>query len=305
MSRRTLTLIGLLWAQQAAAQAWTQPAGGAYVKLAYGASTAAEQYGFDGQRKLYADDVYEPAFWDRSVYLYSELGLTSDLTLVVGVPYKRLVVRDDSFRYDNGGLGDLDLGARWAVAPLRAFLPGGSALAVNARLGLPTGYVRNQTPALGAGNVDATLTLDYGHGWSWAYAQVGAGYRVRTPFYGLSTATACQPGQSVGCVVDAQPDLGDEWIARAELGARPFGPVLLQALASAVFSREAPVVGFSVGEPSPTRQRYAKVGAGVYVDVWDHLGLSAQGFVTPWGQNTVNSIDLFVGVSTDFPVWRP
>ncbi|MEZ4474424.1 MAG: hypothetical protein R3F60_27280 [bacterium] len=293
-----LAILGAV--SSARAQAWTQAPGHVYVKLAYGAATAGEQYGFDGRAKLYADDVYAPAFYDRSVYLYAEAGLLPALSASVSLPYKRVIVRDSAFRYAAGALGDLELGLRQSLVPL-GFVPASGALAVNLKASLPTGYVRNTVPAPGAGQVDLTGSLDYGQGFGgWGYGQVGLGYRVRTPWYGLSTAVPCQPGQDRGCTADERPDHGDEVVARAELGVRPWGPVLLQGMGSAVMSVAAPTVGFAVGQTTPTHQRYVKAGAGVLVEPVAHLGLSAQVQVTPWGRNTVKSVDFFFGLSTDF-----
>ena len=73
-------LVALAGPGSARAQAWTQAPGHVYLKLAYGSATAGEQYSFDGRAKLYADDVYAPAFFDRSVYLYTEAGLLPHLS---------------------------------------------------------------------------------------------------------------------------------------------------------------------------------------------------------------------------------
>ncbi|MCB9536821.1 MAG: hypothetical protein H6704_11265 [Myxococcales bacterium] len=299
-----LTFALLLTASRANAQAWTQAPGHTYLKLSYGSATAGEQYGFDGQVKLYADDVYEPAFFDRSVYLYGETGLTESLTVAFVLPYKRVIVRDATYRYDTAALGDLELAARYALTPYLSFLPSSGVAAVNLKVGLPLGYDRNLLPAPGAGQVNLTASLDYGHAFGgWGYGQLGLGYRVRTPWYGLSSAVPCVAGVDRGCTADEQPDLGDEAVLRAEVGVRPWGPLLLQGLSEAVLSLEAPSVGFAVGETMPTRQRYVKVGAGVLVEPVAHLGLSAQAFVTPWGRNTVRSVDLFFGLNTDFDLW--
>ncbi|MCB9523179.1 MAG: hypothetical protein H6702_07325 [Myxococcales bacterium] len=294
-----LLLFALALARQAHGQAWTQSPGHAYLKLAYGSATASEQYAFDGRTKLYADDVLAPSFFDRSVYLYGEVGVLDGLTASFSLPYKRLTVNDTTFRYDAAAVGDLALG-------LRARLPAplGLAAAVNLTVGLPTGYVRNTVPSPGNGQVDASATLDVGRGLSsWAYVQGGAGYRLRSGWYGLSSATPCQAGRDRGCTADTQPDLGDELVGRLEVGVRPFGPVLLQLMGSAVISVDKPAVGFSAEQPFPMQQRFVKVGAGLAVDLHEHLGLSAQGFVTPWGQNTVRSVDVFVGVHTAFDLW--
>src|SRR5690606_25409339 len=141
----------------AEAQAWTKPPGEAYLKLSYGAATASEQYTFDGRRKEYADNVDDYAFFDRSLYLYYELGLTDQFTLVASLPYKRVIVRDAAFRYQTSAFGDLQLGLRTDLS--RYVFPenSGNALGANLNLSLPTFYYRNIAPSPGAGQVDASL----------------------------------------------------------------------------------------------------------------------------------------------------
>lgn len=292
-----LSLPGLAWGQ-----AWTQPPGHVYAKVAYGASTAAHQYTFDGRAKPYADDVYGPSFYDRSLYLYSEGGLADGLTGVVSLGYKRLVTRDTTFRYEASALGDVDLGLRWRPDPIMAWIPAGGALAINAKLTLPTGYIRNSIPSPGSGQVNGAISVDYGHGWSGLYVQGGLGYRLRSGWYGLSRAVECQPGRDRGCAQDPQQDLGDEVYGRFEIGASPVKWLLVQGLADAVISLQAPEVGFSVDQPIPAQQRWLKLGGGLIGLLGDGWGLSAQGLYTFWGNNTVRSLDIFLGVHTEFDV---
>lgn len=291
----------LCLAPEADAQAWAQPEGHTYLKLSYGTGTATDQYAFDGRRKLYADNVWRNAWFDRSVYAYGEVGLTPELTLVGMLPYKRGVVVDEAFSYEYGGLGDLEVGLRWS--PVNAWLPSGSSAAVNSKLSLPTGYARNQVPAPGQGNVDLTTTLDYGHGFnSWLYAQGGVGVRVRTPYYGLSTTMACEAGRDRGCVPAGEVDPGDEWVARAEVGARATSWLLVQLLGDAVWSYAEPSI-YTADTSVPTSRRYLKTGVGLIVEPMDHLGISGTVMATPWGKNTVRSLDVFLGLSTDFQIW--
>lgn len=300
--RRALTLalalIASLPAPAAAVGAWTRPIGNVYAKLAYGAATAADQYTFDGRRKPYADNVDGAAFFDRSVYAYAEGGIIDGLTGIVGLAWKRVYVVDEAFRYERTRLGDLRLGVRHDLGRWLA-LPDGLTWAVNAWVEAPTGYVRNTIPAPGAGNVDLALTVDVGIGRSAFYAQAGLGARVRTGWYGLSGAVACSPGVHRGCTPAETPDLGDELLARVEIGATPFDWLIVQLLADATVSFEEPAIGFSVSQPTPTHRRLIKTGAGLMLRPWRFIALEAQVFATPWGQNAVDSIDLFLGLSTE------
>ncbi len=142
---------------QSDGQAWTKEKGKTYVKLSYGSSTASEQYSFDGQTKEYADNVSENAFFDRSLYLYGEMGLTPKLTLVAGIPFKRVIVRDATFRYRTFALGNAVIGARYNLKSLLGVDAGSEAIAANFSLSLPTGYSRNLTPSVGSGQIDAEL----------------------------------------------------------------------------------------------------------------------------------------------------
>ncbi|MFN3199462.1 MAG: hypothetical protein ACE366_13745 [Bradymonadia bacterium] len=297
-------LSGLFFCNHSYGQAWVQPPGHAYMKVSYGSSTARDQYAFDGRRKPYADDVQGNAFFDRSMYFYGEFGLLPTLTLSATAAYKRTIVTDGSFRYESGAMGDSELGLRWSPSMVKRWLPSGGSASLNLKAGLPTGYARNITPAPGEGPASATLSLDYGQSLSgWGYTQVGLGYRVRTGWYGLSSAVPCEPGVDRTCVADERPDLGDEVVGRAELGVRPWPWLLVQGQGELVWSPEAPTVGFAVGQTQPVHRRWLRTNVGLLVEPVQHLGLSATVGGTIWGQNTVRSFDVFFGISTDFQLW--
>ena len=282
------------------------PRGGSYVKFFYGKVTAAEQYTFDGRRTDYISGLAGDTFRDRSLYVYSETGLSDRFSLVVSAPYKRTFVRDHAFRFRVFGFGTATVGGRLALHPLLGIDNGRDVLAANLLLYVPTGYTRNYTPSTGAGQIDVQGTLFYGHSFHPvpAYMQAGAGYRARTPLYLFSAAAPCRAGSDIHCIADARPDPGDELTAHLEAGLSLGGFLFVQGLATAVWSIETPRVGFSAINPIPTHQRYVKAGAGVALyplsrlktPLYRTLGLSVQYFVTPYGRNTINSRDLFVGV---------
>lgn len=295
--------VSLLASSVAFAQAWTQSQGSVYFKTSYGTSTASDQFGFDGQVRPYADNVESDAFFDRSLYLYGEGGITDDLTLVISAPYKRVYVRDEDFRYRVRGLGDILIGGRYQIGRLMNFMPARAALSLNLNMTLPTGYTRNYIPTVGNGQIDVTSTIDFGYSF-WEigmYVQGNLGARFRTNAYGLSNAVDCQPGQSRGCFLDSKPDLGDELLSRLEIGyqAQLGGTVLLvQSLNEAVISFSEPDVGFSVREPIPTRRRFIKTGLGLGFYPIREFGVSFQTLFTPWGRNSVRSVDMFIGLET-------
>ena len=291
-----VTAASLAWNTYAVAQgAWVQPRGQAYLKFSYGASTAADQYRFDGERKPYADNVDDYAFFDRSAYFYLESGVADHGTMILSIPYKRIVVRDAAFRYRTYGFGSAIVGARFDLGPamqLGAF----DALALGVTAGIPLGYTRNFAPSTGAGQVDGMAVLSYGRSFYPApiYLQFGFGYRYRSSLYVLSRSVDCREGVDVFCVDDKKPDYSDELVASVESGVS-IGRVFLQGLANLVWSTKAPLTGFTVSNPVPTEQRYLKLGGGAAFLLGAGASVSVQAFATPYGQNTVRSIDIYLG----------
>lgn len=295
----------LLWlhgGNELHSQAWARDSGKAYVKLAYGTSTASEQYSFDGRIKEYADNVTENAFFDRSLYFYGELGLTPTLTLVAGLPYKRVIVRDAAFRYRTYAPGDAQIGARYSLTSLLGMSGGSEAVAANLSLSLPLGYTRNLTPSVGSGQIGADLNVSYGRSFYPfpGYAQAAVGYRYRSGIYALSKATPCQEGIDKDCFADTKPSYDDEIFGGVEGGVTIASRVLLQGIARFNWSVTQPDVGFSVSNPIPTKQRFLKLGGGIAVATIPGLGVSGQFFFTPTGRNTINSFDLFLGLDYTF-----
>lgn len=280
------------------AQAWTKGEGEIYTKLAYGSSTASQQFTFDGRTKEYADNVEGNAFFDRSLYLYGEAGITPDFTMVGGLAYKRTIIRDAAFRYRTFALGNLQIGGRYAITKLLGLDGGAEAFAVNGSLSIPTGYSRNRTPSAGGGQLDAELNLSYGHSFYPApvYLQAAVGYRFRSDIYAFSTAVPCSEGIDKDCFADTKPSFGDEMFGGIEGGVTIADRVLIQALVNSTWSIAAPETGFTVSNPVPTQQRFIKVGGGVAASLWKGFGISTQIFFTPYGRNSINSMDLFFGI---------
>ncbi len=283
-------------------QAWTRSKGSSYTKLSYGAASASEQYSFDGTVKDYADNVTENAFFDRSLYLYTEYGLTDRITFVATLPYKRVIIRDASFKYKAAGLGSINLGIRHNLNGLIGWDNSANTLSINLSGALPAGYHRNYTPSVGAGQVDVGLGLNYGRSFypAPAYGQAGLGYKYRSSSFGLSKAIPCQEGSSIGCFNDNQPDFSDELFFSAETGYTIAKRHLLQLLFSGTWSTTKPVTGFSVTNPIPAEQRYIKTGAGLRSEITKNMGLSGQVFWTAYGRNTVKSVDIFLGIDFQF-----
>ena len=293
-------MLALAGSQTSYGQAWLQPKGHAYVKLSLSDVTASEQFKFDGGTKPYADNVEGDAFFDESLYLYGEVGLTNNVTLVALLPYKSIRVLDATFDYETEGLGSLMIGLRTGLKNVVGIKASQHALAANFMLTLPTGYTRNFAPSVGTGQVDFQTTINYGLSlWPFpGYAQVGLGYRYRSAVYAFSDTIACQPGSDVNCIEESEPKYDDELLFTGEVGVNLGRWVLLQGLAQGVYSNKTPDEQDALQgrNPLPTRQRFTKVGGGLTVYPLRKLGVGVQVFFTPAGRNTIRSTDVFWGI---------
>lgn len=305
----------LLWSMPSAgAQAWTQEAGHAYVKVSQSFAAASSRYDADGTVVPY-NETTNGSFRDRSTYLYGEFGVSSRLTFAASVPYKRLYVTDETFEptfeRESSAWGTAVVGARYDIGPSLGLSPNEpTVLAANLGVGIPMGYTRNYDPAVGPGQLDLQATLNVGRSfWPFpGYAQAGLGYRRRTSSFGFSTATVCMNDQVDGdghaCLPDedARRSYGDEFLFSAE-GGVTLGPVLFQALVDAHWSVSAPVPpeGVTVILPEGFElQRYILVGAGVTVYGPLGFGLSLQAFGAAHAQNTLGGSQIFVGLERKF-----
>ena len=291
-----------LFATELTAQAWTKDSGQVYVKLAYGSSTASEQYSFDGTAKQYADNVNENAFFDRSIYLYTELGLLPGTTMVVGLPYKRVIVRDAAFRYRTFSFGDLQLGVRQSLNEYAGLTHTPYSLAANLSASIPTGYTRNFAPSAGSGQINLEAGLGVGRSLYPfpGYLQADLGYRYRSSLFFGSTTTPCQEGIDRNCFEASEPSYGDELLARFEAGVTIDELVFLQGLFHTTWSIATPETGFTVSNPIPTRQRFTKIGLGSALLLPANFSVNAQLFTTIAGRNSVKSLDLFLGIDYTF-----
>ncbi|MBX2822833.1 MAG: hypothetical protein KTR29_24255 [Rhodothermaceae bacterium] len=305
---RQLAFAWILWMSPWSlfAQAWTMPAGEAYVKLFYGEVKAGHQFTFDGRSADFISGLPGDTYRDRSLYAYAEMGLADRLSLILSFPYKRTFVRDHAFRFRLYSPGTASLGVRYSLDKLLGVDKNKHAVAVNIQAFVPTGYVRNYTPSSGGGQVDVQGMVFYGKSFYPlpAYLQIGTGFRYRSSIYAFSKAIECIPGSDIHCTRDTQPKYNDEWLFHAEIGASPLGDfLLLQILSLGTLSTKNPEVGFSPLNPIPTSQRYLKIGGGVaiypfsFLNVFalSSLGFNLQYFETPVGRNTINSRDMFMG----------
>ncbi len=280
------------------AQAWPQPPGHAYVKFSLGTSSAADQFDAGGAKKSYDRDVSGNAFLDRSFYLYAEYGLIERLTVIGQTALKRIHVRTDTGSLATRGFGNVSFGVRYGFMSPERIQQTGRSVAALFFVDLPTGYTRNQTPALGGGQTNLQFGLSAGQSLYPfpGYIQANLSYRVRTASYGLSSVTDCPRRTKKACIPDQQPDYGDEWVFLAEAGFTIGDRVLIQGILHGIWSNEEPVETFDPRNPLPTRQRLLKTGVGMTFYPGFGLGVGIQGFSTPTGRNTIVSNDWFFSV---------
>ncbi|NNF58560.1 MAG: hypothetical protein HKN04_09980 [Rhodothermaceae bacterium] len=293
----------------AVAQAWTQEAGRVYVRIIQGFASADERYDSDGTVLPYDQDT-GGGVRDRSTYLYTELGLTDRLTVSGMLPYKRVTVTDPTFtptfERRSYAWGDARLGLRYDLGSILGLNDGPAVMALNVAAGLPLGYTRNYRPAVGPGQADLEAMLNVGRSlWPFpGYVQAGAGFRVRTAGFGLSTATTCENGvddEAHACLTDdeVRRDFGDEFLFSGEAGvALDF--IEFQALIDAVWSATAPQAEVVVQPEAFPRRRFVRVGAGVTVRGPAGIGLGVQVFVGAHAQNALKATEWFVGVERHF-----
>lgn len=299
-----LLLIVTTFPADTSAQAWVRPVGGAYIKLSHGRTATSEQYRADGTRAAY--DPARPnddSYFDRSIYLYSEVGIARRLTAVLQVPYRTIELATDTDRLTTRSFGDATVGLRYALTPPDEVARTGKSWVVSGRLQLPMGYARNRAPAAGAGQVDMEIGTAVGRSLYPvpAYVQGGVGIRLRSNVYALSDTVECiVPAVSespMECVSDLKPDYAAEWVFLIE-GGFSFDHVLLQGIVHGMWSNLPPETDFDPQNPIPTRRRILKTGLGLTVYPYRTLGLSLQVFTTPAGRNTIRSTDLFFGIET-------
>src|SRR5262245_6937554 len=119
----------------------------------------------------------ETLYRGREGRLYVEYGVLDALTGYGSFLYKDVRLEQPSVVYRTRGGGDAALGVRWRLVPGRV------PLSVAAEANVPTGYESADNPALGAGQVDATVRALAGVSGGWWYGTADAGYTHRAGRY--------------------------------------------------------------------------------------------------------------------------
>lgn len=289
-SRRALAIgaITALSATQAHAGGWLQDLGKLYAKIAYNASSANTVYRFDGEEKFPTDNppytVRDYPIADRSLALYAEYGLAKDLTLIGGLALKRVVVTSPVERKQVQGFGDVYFAGKFKIDEFDQ-----QVLSATLGVTIPTGYSRDLTPPLGAGNLNIELAGNYGISFypAPAYATASLGFRLRPSIYLSGLADDSR-------VFD--PDYADEVFSDVEVGYTFNDMVLVHGVARMLFSTRSDDNDFDVERP-PETQQYIKIGGGAIVSITKAIQLSLDAAVTPYGRKASNSFDLSFGIA--------
>jgi hypothetical protein len=305
MYSRYLPLVALLAAlflssHVALAGAWTASKGSVYAKLTYGASSANTQFAFDAGTKPLVEGLDDYPFADRSMYLYTEYGFNDDLTLTAMLPYKRAFMHDKLFKYNTTGMADIAFGARY-----RLFTEGNWVGSASGSVSVPTGYHRDFQPSLGSGQMDFAAAFNIGRSF-WpapAYATGSVGYRYRSGIY----TSAVSDKASSNPFFNSNVNYSDELFAMVEGGytitlsgiTKQLNGLLVHVVVNSLISMRGSGSAFTITS-APSTQRFLKLGGGAALGFLNNFELSGDFYTTPMGMNTVQSIDIFLGVGAHF-----
>ncbi|RAL23582.1 hypothetical protein DL240_05330 [Lujinxingia litoralis] len=118
------------------------------------------------------------------------------------------------------------------------------------------------------------------------------------PFYGSLTAAYRLRGsrQAAG---GEQIEMFDEIPIMAEVGWAPHPSLWIRGLAQGVIGL-GPPESLDIFNLTPLTQSYLKVGPGLILTIPGGIQLSLDVMLTPWGINTVQSVDGIVGIAYEF-----
>lgn len=156
------------------AGAWTRPANGLYDKLSYNFYYSHKNFDSEGGWTEMSDNG---TFRDYNLSNYLEYGLTDNLTLINSLVFKVINKSDTNGSTTTGGVGDIDVAARYKLAEGKFGI-----LSTQGLIKIPSGYSDTRSLPLGNGQVDLEAKLLYGRSlWPLlpGYYNVELGYRYR------------------------------------------------------------------------------------------------------------------------------
>ena len=271
------TILALLFASAflpsvALAGPWTKGPGEAYVKFSQLYFTSNTFVDAQGNRVEGADYVATTSS------LYAEVGVLENVHLQTFLPYifSRNFFEEQDANYANVGFGDALFGVQWT--PVKTKVPWALKLETKVPLydlGAVQGPQAIQFPALGDGQVDATLWAGVGASFYPVpvYALAEVGYRYRSGLY---------PGEDNG------RRYKDTAVLNAQVGATLFDDKVIVA---------ANLNGaFALGDDAFT-QSFLTVGPSVAVYVWKKLALEATTSPMIYSKNNSPGTTYSLGIS--------
>ncbi len=300
----------------AAAQAWTPPAGEGKVGVTVEFVSATSWYDHEDvvQDLVTSQPSDGTPYSGRSVIIAGEYGMIEDLSVVGRLEVFSVRVKDGSVEpaveRSSTDIRSAYAGLRLGLAD-RLGLGAASALSINLGAHIPLGYRRNIIPSVGTGQVDIDLVASYGHTFVplAITAQAGVGYRFRSRMFGLSRTVSCsaQSPDDEGpiCIPEfPQGDYSDEVIGHFGATYAPIERLSLQVSGEVTWSIERPEMANMPGGIVQTagfiQQRYARVGGGVDVRLFGETWLTTLIKATPYGQNTLDSSHVLIGIASRF-----
>lgn len=249
----------LATAASAFAGAWTAPQGAFYNKAAFNYFYSHETFSENGHRKGTANNG---RFTDYNLSNYFEYGLLDSLTLINSITYKWLENKDNAYRTEGHGVGDVDLGLRYKLLDHEKIGIVSTQLLVK----IPGPYGQGDPLPLGNGQFDTELRLLYGRSLYPlipGYGNLELGYRFR----------AEAPSDELRYLVEFGIDITKELYTRAKL--------------DGTFSIDNGKKRDSSGNPTATNNfDLGKLDLTVGYKVAPTWGIEASYVPTIYGQNT-------------------
>ncbi len=237
--------------------------------------------GVDDELDLCGDGDRAPYAWDgesrvRSGLCEIEAGLTRRLALDASLSYLHLRFDDTLTRRRTRGLGDLRVGARFALAR------GAAPIAPFVAVKIPLGDAPSVPQALPLGEMQLDVEAGLFAGASlWprpAFLAASCGYRIR------------------GENGDTRRDPGNEVFASFDAGIRA-GRFLAKSGVSGLWGGETIDRGASAAETIEAGKRVTQISAGTVVDLSARAAIDAAVYVPIRGRNYPTGVTFVAGLS--------
>ena len=163
MLRRLLLILTMFCYGITFGEGWTKKAGTGYYALDFRFLNTSKYHNSEG------DNVDIDGVVDLAINLYSEYGLTDNLTIKLNFPFYKILKNDQKcppgencLNKENKGIGDIDLGLRYKLGTL-----GNTTFGAGLTFGIPINaddiYGKGSKLALSDGEFNQIMSLEAGH----------------------------------------------------------------------------------------------------------------------------------------------